>query len=347
MHDCHKEMKAFHAQEVTLPNKEQKSMRERRDNGRIRLENGLRENEKPLPKEFSSQGSYTMRTMVQDPENDYDIDDGVYFNKDDLVNSNGEFLSPRGARIRIKNALKDERLAYDAVVKTNCVRQDYPTGYHIDIPVYRVSQQESIWGELETIYEHASGDEWTESDARGVTKWFKSAVGDELKTGEADTSQLRRVTKLTKKFARSRNKWKSKTTSGICISKLVVDHFVASSDRDDEALRKTWEEIAWNLEFDSEIKHPTQADKKLAEVGDDKVGFFADCLNDAISKFEVLDNDCSHEEACKAWDEVFDTKFFITNQSNSRSLLGTTVNVSAGLTFPDEPVVPNKPSGFA
>lgn len=347
MHDCHKEMKLFHAQEVTLPNKEQATMRDRRDNGRIRLQNGLKHKNQPLPKEFASQGSYAMRTMVQDSENDYDIDDGVYFEKEDLVDSDGDYLSPKNARIRIKNALIDNRLANSPKLKTNCVRQDYPSGYHIDIPVYRISQKKSFWGDVETVYEHASGDDWIESDARGVTKWFNDAVGNELKTGEADTSQLRRITKLTKKFSRSRKNWKSKTTSGICITKLVVDHFVSCPDRDDEALRKTWQEIVWNLDWNSEIKHPTQSNKNLADAGDEKVSFFADKLGEALIKLEVLDNECSHDEACKAWDEVFGTKFFITNQSNSRSLLGATVNVNAGLTFPDKPIVPNKPSGFA
>ena len=54
------------------------------------MRKGLEDAEKPAPIEFVKQGSYAMKTMVQDPDNDYDIDDGVYFEKDKLV---GE---PRG-----------------------------------------------------------------------------------------------------------------------------------------------------------------------------------------------------------------------------------------------------------
>ncbi len=208
--DCNKEMKGYHSEEVNLSNAEQAEMRSRRDNGRTRLQNGLTKAGHPLPKKFSSQGSYAMRTMVQDDACDYDIDDGAYFDKEDLKNAEGDYLSALDVRKRVKKALKDDRLAYDAVVKTNCVRQEYPDGYHIDIPIYRTTCSKDIWGNDVIEYELASGDEWTKSDARKVTSWYNDAVGNELKTGESDTSQMRRITKLTKKMARSRNAWKKR-----------------------------------------------------------------------------------------------------------------------------------------
>lgn len=344
-------MKGFHTDNVTLSNKQQKIMRERRDSGRIRLKAGLNEANYSLPKEFSSQGSYAMRTMVQDADCDYDIDDGVYFDVDALKNSDNEDLSPLNARKRVKNSLKDVRLAFKATVKTNCVRQNYPAGYHIDIPVYRINHDKNSWGDDIAIFELASGDEWIESDARAVTKWFTDEVGAELKSGESDTSQLRRLTKLTKKFARSRTRWKNKTTSGICITKLIVDHFVPQQGRDDLALRKTWNEINLNLKLDSTVKHPTQPDKNLADSGDDGVVFFQDCLDNGLSDLNILDDDCSHDKACKAWDEVFNTSYFVDNSSDkgadSKSLLSSATQVSVGLSFPDNAVIPNKPAGFA
>ena len=98
--DCNKEMKGYHADEVNLSNDDQTEMRNRRDSGRTRLKNGLAKAGHPLPKEFSSQGSYAMRTMVQDDACDYDIDDGVYFDKEDLKDANGNYLGAREARTR-------------------------------------------------------------------------------------------------------------------------------------------------------------------------------------------------------------------------------------------------------
>ncbi len=350
--DCNKEMKGYHSNEVNLSNDNQKEMRDRRDNGRKRLLNGLTKLDQLHPYEFSSQGSYAMRTMVQDDDSDYDIDDGVYFEKGDLKDTDGDPLEAKDARKLVRGALKDDRLAYDAVVKTNCVRQKYPEGYHIDIPVYRTIRSQDIWGNEIIEHELASGDSWVKSDARRVTRWYTDAIGSELKMGEADTSQLRRVTKLTKKMARSRSTWKGKTTSGICITKLVVDNFVSVQDRDDDALRDTWEAIKSNLALSLRIVHPVYPDMNLADEDDNGVGFFRDCLNDALGTLNVLDEyDCTQEKACKAWDSVFNTDYFSDNvtkgESTGKSLLHQATPATAGLTFPDKPVTPNKSSSFA
>jgi len=350
--DCNKEMKGYHADEVNLSNEDQAEMRGRRDSGRTRLKNGLTKAGHPVPKEFSSQGSYAMRTMVQDNACDYDIDDGVYFDKEDLKDANGGYLGARDARSRVRKALKDDRLAYDAVVKTNCVRQQYPDGYHIDIPVYRMISSKDIWGNEVVEYELASSDDWVKSDARKVTRWYNDAVGSELKAGQSDTSQLRRITKLSKKMARSRAAWKKKTTSGICISKLVVDHFVARPGRDDDALRDTWKAIKLQLVFSQRIGHPVYTDKNLAEESDECVIFFRDCLGDALETLKVLDEyDCTRKKAGDAWDKVFNTDYFSVqvakDDTAAKSLLRPAATVAAGLTFPSHPVLPNKSSGFA
>jgi hypothetical protein len=351
--DCNKEIKGYHADEVNLSNEDRREMRGRRDSGRTRLKNGLTNAGHALPKEFSSQGSYAMRTMIQDDACDYDIDDGVYFDKEDLKDADGYYLGARAARSRVRYALsRDDRLAYDAVVKTNCVRQQYPDGYHIDIPVYRTARSKDILGNEIVEYELASGDDWVKSDARKVTRWYNNAVGSELKVGQSDTSQLRRITKLTKKMARSRAAWKNKTTSGICISKLVVDHFVARPERDDHALRDTWQAISWQLILSQRIRHPVYANKNLAEEDDECVVFFRDCLGDALGTLKVLDEyDCTRKKANEAWDEVFNTDYFGAQISEdaalAKSLLQPAAAVSASLTFPGRPVVPNKPSGFA
>jgi hypothetical protein len=314
--NCNAEMTAYHRDEVTLSLNQQRDMRTRRDAGRTRLENGLDTAEKPQPREVRSQGSYQMRTMVQDPENDYDIDDGAYFRHDDLKDADGLDLSPLVARQRVCDALKwDGRFKQEAEVKSNCVRQAYAAGYHIDVPVYRVMIVKDWQGNETERYELASGDAWVISDARAVTRWFNNKVKElnendsELNEGQADGSQLRRVTKLTKKFAR-RADWKAKTTSGITITKLVVDHFVASADRDDTSLRETWKKINAALIWSTQVAHPV-VDKNLAESGDEQVTHFRTCLKAALDTLAALDkDDCTRAQARQAWDDVFDTTFF-------------------------------------
>lgn len=309
--DCNSEMKKFHDQDVTLPESDQKEMRERRNSGRTRLSTGLKEDGHPAVKEFSSQGSYAMRTMVQDSRCDYDIDDGAYFSRDDLKAAGGADLAPLAARQRVRNALKhDDRLKHDAEVKTNCVRQEYPKGYHIDIPVYRVTTKTDAAGKTTTEFELASGDVWVKSDARAVTQWFKDIVG-ELNAGQSDGIQLRRVVRLTKKFARRQASWKQKTTSGICITKLVVDHFANRAGREDDSLRDTWAAIKSSLNSSLRIQHPVLAGSNLANEGDGEVAFFRDCLDSALTDLAVLDTaGCTRKQARSAWDKVFSTSFF-------------------------------------
>jgi hypothetical protein len=331
--DCHSEITGFHRENVTLSNKQQGEMRTRRDAGRTRLQNGLTEADKPQPKEVCSQGSYQMRTMVQDDENDYDIDDGAYFSLDDLKDGVGAVLMPLAVRELVCNALKwDGRLKQEATVKRNCVRQEYAAGYHIDVPVYRVVTLNDENDSRVEHYELASGDEWVRSDARAVTRWFNGLVGD-LNTGEADGSQLRRITKLSKKFAR-RPDWKKSTTSGISITKLVVDNFQSSAGRDDKSLRETWEAIDNQLQNSTEIKHPVLS-QNLASDGDEEVGFFRDCLHDALKILEVLDNSqCTRVVAREAWNEVFNTTFFSNQPDNGDdqtkgAVMGVTSNQTA------------------
>ncbi|WP_241290085.1 cyclic GMP-AMP synthase DncV-like nucleotidyltransferase [Burkholderia stabilis] len=312
MFDCHKEMSSFHGEEVTLTQTQRNEMRERRNNGRTRLESGLERDGHPLP-DHHSQGSYAMHTMVQDDDNEYDIDDGAYFKEGDLVDANGNSLTPRQAKDRVRDALvQDKRMANDAEVHRNCVRQPYPQGYHIDIPVYRTIVEADANGRQTEKYELASENTWEVSDAREVTRWFKDHVS---KAGD-NAKQLRKVVRLTKFYARSRKAWKERTGSGITITRLVCDEFAAVKDRDDQSLRDTWKRIHARLLRSLRVEHPV-GETPLAKEGDEKVAFLRDKLKEALNNLLVLDNDPTRGEARAAWDKVFDTDFFCKQPSPS------------------------------
>lgn len=310
--DCNKDLIAYHKEQVTLGNNEQNDMRSRRDNGRTRLKNGLARMSKSHPKIIDSQGSYTMKTMVQDSQNEYDIDDGVYFLPEDLTGFLGMSLSPLEARTLVCDALSDDdRLKSPAEVKNNCVRQTYPQGYHIDYPVYRIKSESDGQGGVQDYYELASGSSWIRSDAKAVTSWFNSKVST-LNSGDVnDGSQLRRIVRYTKKFARSIDDWKDKTASGIAITKLVVDHFQQSEDRDDISLRETWKAIKKSLDVSTAIAHPVIEGTNIHEKNDPKVIFFKEKLSSALNVLATIDeNDCAQLDALEAWDSVFNVKFF-------------------------------------
>lgn len=308
--DCGEDMDKFHDDEVNLSSTERTEMRERRNTGRRRLEIGLDDEEHPQPKMTCTQGSYAMHTMVEDPDCDYDIDDGIYFAEDDLVDELGLPLTPQEAKERVCAALsRDKRFASPAEVFPKCVRQVYNEGYHIDMPVYRIRKEDDGQGGKREVFELAGDGSWDASDARATTRWFRQEVATRNQAHEDQGEQMRRVIRLTKGFARSRTDWKDETSSGIVITKLVVDHFVPSAGRDDEALLDTWKAIEAQLKISTLVEHPVNA-SNLAEEGNAKVSFFKDKLSWALEELAILEEGCTRAEAREAWDGVFDSGYF-------------------------------------
>ena len=125
MHNCSDDVLGYHDDEVTLPQSDRDTMQKRRNANRDRLKNGLQKAGKPAPVEFKSQGSYAMKTMVQFPDKDYDIDDGVYFAKADLIGPRGGEMSALEVRQMVRDGLDDGSFTKKPEVRTHCVRVYY------------------------------------------------------------------------------------------------------------------------------------------------------------------------------------------------------------------------------
>lgn len=304
MFDCHADVKAFHDDKVTLPGSEQDQMRARRNSNRDRLKRNLEKDEKPKPYEFVSQGSYRMKTMLRDPNNDYDIDDGAYFHRSALVGERGGEMSSLDARKMVRDAMDDGKFKTAPEVKNNCVRVHYSKGYHVDIPVYRRVVDEDT---SEVRFELASGSGWQRSDARDVTDWYE---GERKAT--TDAVQFRRLNRHLKKHARSRDSWKSRNLSGFGITVVLAEKSVLIDGREDLALYRTMKAIKDRLDGDTVIEHPVTPDQTItSDDPDAKAGFFRDKLGEALDALAPLfESDCDREKALKCWDKVFNTTFF-------------------------------------
>lgn len=311
MFNSHDDMTAYHNDKVRLPVAEREEMRDRRDTNRKRLKDGLNRDGEPKPVGCHTQGSYAMRTMIQHAAKDYDIDDGVYFNKSDLIGPRGADKSAADAKEMVRSAVHDNKFNQPPECLKNCVRVYYNAGYHVDIPVYRVFEDNG-----KEVYELASSD-WKASDPRAVTNWFKEANNN--KSPNTDNyGQMNRVVKLMKAFARSRESWRSRVATGFMITKLVDESYVALDKRDDQTLRDVMRAVQTRLERTLVINHPV-LDETLTKGDDDaRAKFLRDKLEWALGELEVLDKrDCTEEQARKAWDSVFHTDFF-TGRGNSK-----------------------------
>ena len=302
MYDCSKDVRAFHDQKIVLPLSEQTAMRSRRDANRARLLRGLADNGDPTPIEFVKQGSYAMRTMLQHPANDYDIDDGVYFEKADLVGPRGAEMSASDARWMVRDALDDGSFSTPPAVRGKCVRIYYAAGYHVDMPVYRRVPDGAGW-----IYELASSSGWRRSDAREVTAWFERKLEE---TGQ--TYLVRRLVRYLKKHARSRDSWCGRILSGFAITALVVECRYLDVLRDDRAVYETMKAVRDRLSYDLVVDHPVTPGETITNGdADPKAAYVRDRLTEALDALAPLfASDCTRAKALACWDKVYATDFF-------------------------------------
>lgn len=323
MHDCSEDILAYHDERVTLPEAERTEMRTRRNSNRDKARRGLEREGDPVPIEFRSQGSYAMRTMVQHPSKDYDIDDGVYFWKEDLVDDKGHELSARQVKEMVRDAVDDGNFATPPSVRKNCVRVQYAKGYHVDLPCYRRITTKD-WLGNEAYHHELAGPTWRRSDARDVTAWFKSENAAQS-PDSSNGRQLRRVTRVIKMFARSRAGWSAKVLSGFGITKLVTETFHAHATREDVALHETMRAMRNRLERSLEVSHPVTPGESITTQGSDgsadpKAAYLRDRLSEALDDLAPLhDWNCTRERALTAWDTVFATTFFGARKEPSRS----------------------------
>lgn len=335
MFDCSKEVLGYHNDEVTLPQAQRDEMRGRRNSNRTRVRKGLAENNDPAPREFASQGSYAMKTMVQHPENDYDIDDGIYFEKDDLKGQNGAEKSALQARQMVRDAVDDGCFKRSPEARKNCVRVYYEAGYHVDIPVYRRVVTTNWLGGEEEHYELAAT-EWKRSDARDVTEWFNG----ENRRQSPDTSngrQLRRMCREIKKFSQSRSSWKSQIAGGFMITKLVTECYKANALREDTALYDTMRAIRDRLNYNLVVKHPVTPNETITKGSEDpKARFLREKLSEALIWLDVLFSpNCTRKDALAAWDKVFNTTYFTDKLESERK--DALKQAAASVTTPSQP----------
>jgi hypothetical protein len=336
MYNCADDVLNHHDKKVTLPQSDRTKMRDRRNANRDRLKKGLKEKGRPAPREFKSQGSYAMKSMVQHPDNDFDIDDGVYFNKEDLVGERGAEMTALQVRQMVRDAVDDGGFKTPPEVRKNCVRVYYEAGYHVDLPVYRRFISKDAFG-TETYHHELASSDWKRSDARDVTDWFEK----ENNSQSPDTDngrQLRRIVRHIKKHARSRSSWSGQILSGFGITKLVTESFCANADREDKALHDTMKAIRDRLNFNLVVAHPVTPGETITKSNDDATArFLRDRLTEVLDNLAPLfDADCTRAKALKCWDKVFNTTFFSERleqdaEATAKAAFGAPAIVTSGL----------------
>jgi len=242
MANCNDEFTQF-LENIQLAKSKIEHLRTSRDALRERIRTYYKEKKENIP-DFLGQGSFKAHTCINQSDEDYDIDDGVYLQH--LAENKNDWPKTETVHNEVKEAVRNhtEQPPED---KTACVRVRFKKEYHVDLAIYCEYEKK--------VYLARKGtDQWEENSPRLFTEW----ILDKVKLyGE----QIRNVIKYIKKWAYY-NGWID-TISGFFITILVGDHFTPSADRDDLALSSTLTNITTYLKNNREILRPVEPQKNM------------------------------------------------------------------------------------
>lgn len=313
MYDLNSKFKTFYGKHVVLPKENKQELYDKKNLNIKRLKEGLKEyNEEKgtnykLAEEPVVQGSVAMSTVTKNETNNYDIDIAIIFEKDELP------VGTTATKNIVVNALKRKctQLKKEPEAKTNCVRIEYRTGYHLDFAVYRRFKDEDD----NYVYEHC-GSEWRERNPRSITQWF-------LNQNKANDYKLREIVRLLKIFCKSRTDWVN-MPGGLILS-VLADEKYESYERMDERFYYTVKAIKDRLSEDKEVYNPTDETKSLKFVSKDDVKMtnLYNRLNDKLSKLAILfDEKCTEYQAIEAWEAFFNHSYWTKEKEGAEAYIG-------------------------
>lgn len=257
---------------------------------------------------FKGQGSFAMNTTILPNNCEYDVDDGVYiFGKEE------DKPTTSTAHNWIVKAVEN-RTNQETIDKNTCVRVQYATNYHIDLPIYYKTtdnSSESFFDSKDIPELAHKAKDWIESDPYAFKKWFDEKAKDK--------NQLKRIVRYLKAWTDNKNNLK--LPSGMVFTILAVDNYVLN-DRDDESLIKTLEAIQKSIDDTRhtwavyECNRPTtdETENLLDKYGSaTRKKSFLDALDNLITSGKQAIEAKSKKDACAKWQKHLGDRFPCSN----------------------------------
>jgi hypothetical protein len=302
MADCNKEFTQF-LDKIQLGKTKIEHLRTSRDALRDRIETYYKKDKGENIPTFTGQGSFKAHTCINQSEEDYDIDDGVYLQH--LPEDKDNWPKTETVHEEIKDAVKDHT-ELPPKDKTTCIRVQFKKEYHVDLAIY---------GEFnEKIYLARKGNEqWEENNPKLFSEWILGKV-------KSNGEQLRNLIKYVKKWAYY-NGWID-SISGFLITILIGNHFSQAGERDDLALYYTLVNITDYLRINRKILRPVEPVKNMTH------SFSDEDMDEMISHFEkFLDSakkavmGTEKKKAQETWLSLFGDDFpkFVEKKNNGSS----------------------------
>ena len=298
MADLNKEMKSFHGT-IVLSSAKKEYLRKSRDAIRKRIRKYFSETLKVLVPKFQGQGSYSMHTMINPIDGEFDIDDGVYLQHLDEYDID-KWPTPATVHQWLLKAT-EEHTNEKSIDKQTCVRVRFAGKYHVDLPIYGTLNDDYLLADK-------GPKSWRVSDPKAITDWFLRQEGD----------HLRRIVRYLKAWADFQNGRIGKLPSGLILTVLAAHH-IQVDDRDDISLSKTVAAISNSVNPVFTVYSPVDGSEELTErlSGDQKIRFqdaiqnFADDAANAISSDDP-------EKASKLWRKQLGDRFPLIEEDQDK-----------------------------
>jgi len=299
MADCHKLFQKFH-EKVAVPSARKAQLRTSRNATRDRIRKHFSEKMEVAPPKFHGQGSYSMNTLVNPIDGDYDIDDGVYLQH--LDDDRGTWPTAATVHQWLVEATKDST---DIPPKdcARCVRVTYRAKppYRIDLPVYVMAND--VPQLFDKGREKAAEPPVSpyESDPRAMTKWFRNNVDD--------GNQLRRLVRYTKAWKDNKRNCGTASAKGLMLTILISETFV-TDDRDDVALSKTIDAANDRMKNSIAVRKPVTPFEDLTSGWTKKQREdFLECLQQFRDRAADAIAESDEVKAAKIWQKLFGDRF--------------------------------------
>lgn len=264
---------------------------------------------------FQSQGSFVMDTIIAPENDDYDLDDGVYFVG--TLNPN-QRPSPIEFHRWVQQSLDRGHDDIEQIVdKTTCVRVKYKSGFHIDIPIYYAERFD-----CPDLAHKEKG--WILSNPVEFIAWFEGKMqsgfekrflyNTAMYAGDFDRwstdirkqdHQLRRIVRYLKAWGDLR---REEMPCGLIMTILAANHY-HPHDRDDVALKETLVKIEANLQASFRCERPTTPVGEDLFDGYKNKETFMKYLSLFIDNAKKALAEENQKKACKHWQSSLGDRF--------------------------------------
>jgi hypothetical protein len=316
MADCN-ELFAHLNRSIRLGEDKRQVLRAVRDNLREKMRIRFAEKDFDENLEFHSQGSFVMDTIIVPKDDDFDLDDGVYF----LGTRGKDYRSPvADFHSAVLDAVGIDEDYAEVTDKDTCVRVAYKKEkFHIDLPIYyanstydpnlaHLKQGWILSNPIEFI-------EWFEQKIKsGFQKSFilESKMYSEYTTWLSDIrkedAQLRRIVRYLKVWG---DELRGEMPPGIVMTILAAENYMPN-DRDDLSLRDTLIAIEKYLKGNGfKCPRPTtpEGEDLFSNYGVTRKNYFRDRLSTFVNSANQAIETNNQKDACLKWQKHLGYRF--------------------------------------